>query len=302
MTALLVFITVLALFIISVTIILFFIGPVILLQPRRRRAEFYRSLGQPVSPAELDLPYEEITVMAEPNIPLSVWFIPAPGPVRGTILYLHGVGDCKIDGLRISHMLHHSGYHVLLPDARRHGESGGTYCTYGYYEKFDVMKLIDMICSRTDITTGKIGVFGTSMGAAVALQSAAIDERIAAVIAENSFATLRSIFDDYQKRMIKVPFHYLRNLVIRRSESIAHFKASDVSPLQAVEEMKTPLLIVYGDMDLHIAHRYSLMLYRAASGPKELYAIEGAAHNNTWHLAGAAYEHTLLSFFGTHCS
>src|SRR6202008_4281185 len=115
-------------------------------------------------------------------------------------------------------------------DARLHGESDGAYCTYGYYEKHDVLRIIDYLLSRTDIHPGNIGLFGTSMGAAVAIQAAALDKRISAIIAENSFATLRTIFDDYQRRIIKLPFHYLRNMVIVRSEFKATFKASDVSP------------------------------------------------------------------------
>ena len=139
-----------------------------------------------------------------------------------------------------------------------------------------------------------------SIGAAIALQGAALDRRITAVVAENSFATLRSIFDDYQKRIIKLPFHYLRNIVIKRSELMARFKANDVSPLDAVLRIHIPLLFIYGKSDRLINYKYSVMLYESSNGPKELFPIESASHNDTWRVAGRGYETRVLDFFRKH--
>jgi fermentation-respiration switch protein FrsA (DUF1100 family) len=156
---------------------------------------------------------------------------------------------------------------------------------------------INYLESRKDLYLGKIGVFGTSMGAAVALQTAAIDKRIRAVTAENSFAALRTIFDDYQKRIIKIPFHYLRNIVIIRSEINAKFKAREVSPLKSVEDIKVPLLFVYGTKDIHINYKNSIMLYEATGNRREIYPIENADHNNCWDVGGEKYHRKLLEFF-----
>ncbi len=284
-------------FLLTVTLILLLIGPTLLLRPRRRTAEYYRSLGHPTTPAELSLPCEDFSVEAEHGIRLQGWLIRGVAPARGTILYLHGVGDCKIDGLRMARLLRDARFNVVLYDARRHGDSGGSFCTYGYFEKYDVTRVIDALAARNDLTVGNIGIFGTSMGAAVAIQAASVDRRIASVIAENSFATLRSIFDDYQKRMIKLPLHFLRNLVIVRSEFLAGFKASDVSPLEAVKSATIPILFAYADEDHLINHTYSLQLYQTATGPKEIYAITGARHNNTWEVGGESYRRKIVSFF-----
>lgn len=285
------------LFLLSITLILLIIGPTLLLKPRRRTAGFYQSLGLPVTPAELRLPYEEINVMAAEGIKLNSWLIKSTQPARGTIVYLHGVADCKIDGIRLAKLLHDKHFNVMLYDARSHGESDGAFCTYGYFEKYDVLKIIDYLQTRTDVSIGKIGIFGTSMGAAVALQAAAIDRRITAVVAENSFSTLRSIFDDYQKRMVRLPFHYLRNIVIKRSELMAKFKANDVSPLESVKQLHIPILYIYGTDDHLINCQYTLNLYEQTPGMKEIFPIRGAKHNDTWKVAGVLYETRLLNFF-----
>lgn len=289
---------VIVLFLASVTIILLITGPGLLLRPRRRTAEFYRALGQPTTPSEEHLTYEELDVEVEKGLKLNCWLIEADPPARGTVLLLHGVSDCKIDGIRLAAFLHRNRYNVFLYDARCHGRSGGTYCTYGFYEKYDAVKVIDYLLSRRDFQPGPIAAFGTSMGAAVAIQAAAIDTRISAVVAENSFATLRSIFDDYQRRMIKLPFHFLRNLVIVRSERLAKFKASEVSPLEAVRKLTIPVLFIYGTNDRLIKHEYSLQLYENAPPGKMLFPIEHASHNDTWSIAGRSYEEKLLEFLG----
>jgi uncharacterized protein len=290
-------IVILVVFIVSVTVVLFIVGPTLLLQPRRRLEPFYRKVGQPLSPAELQLPFEEIILPTEDGLRLSAWFIKATDPPQGTIIYLHGVADCKIDGLRFAKFMHDHRFNIFMYDSRRHGYSEGKHCTYGYFEKYDVQTVINYLNNRNDIRTGKIGIFGTSMGAAIALQAAARDNRIAAVVAENSFTTLRTIFDDYQKRMIKVPFHYLRNLVIIRSEINAQFKASTVSPLESVEKIRVPILFAYSTADHLIKHSYSQQLFEHANEPKEFFPIEGATHSNTWQVAGKAYEEKIIDFF-----
>lgn len=289
---------VLFLFLSSVTLILFFIGPTILLQPRRRHPKFYQKLSHPIKPSDLGLIYEEINLVTRDGIKLDSWLIKRGGDSKGTIIYLHGVGDCKITGLPFAKFFYDNGYNIFLYDSRRHGESEGTYCTYGFYEKQDLTDAINYLESRKDLHLGKIGIFGTSMGAAVALQSAAIDKRISAVAAENSFAALRTIFDDYQKRIIKIPFHYLRNIVIIRSEINAKFKAREVSPLKSVEDIKVPALFVYGTNDIHINYKNSVILYETTGEQKEIYPIENADHNNCWDVGGEKYHSKLLEFFG----
>lgn len=279
-----------------ITAVLLVIGPGMLLQPYRRTTDYYRKRTAILRPSDLDLPCEELTLKTPEGIPLRCWLIPARDRARGTIVYLHGVSECRIVGLPVAKLLHDLGYNVFLYDSRRHGDSGGKYCTYGFYEKHDAVSIISHILGRTDIRAGRIGLFGSSMGAAVAIQVAAIDPRVVAVVAESGFATLRTVFDDYQKRMIKLPWHYLRNLVIKRSEHLAHFRANAVSPLEAVKDIHVPLFILHGTADDLIASRYSELVFANANPPKELWLIEGAKHNDMAEVGGEEYTRRILQF------
>jgi len=285
------------LFMIFVSAVLLVIGPGMLLQPYRRTIDYYRRYTEILHPSDLGLGHEDITLKTPEGIPLSCWLIKAAGEPRGTVVYLHGVSECKIVGLPMARQLHDLGFNVFLYDSRRHGDSGGTYCTYGFYEKHDASAAITYLTERKDIRAGKIGLFGTSMGAAVALQVASVDRRVVSVVAESGFATLRTIFDDYQKRTIKLPWHYLRNIVIKRSEHLAHFRANAVSPLEAVRDVHVPVFILHGTADNLIAYRYSEMVFARANEPKELWLISGARHDNMADVGGEEYRRRILGFF-----
>jgi uncharacterized protein len=300
MTVLLALLIFAFLFVLSASLVLFVIGPEMLLQPYRRTLAYYRKHTPVLHPADIRLPYEELTLSTAEGIPLSCWLIPPWEISRGTVILLHGVSESKIAGLPMAHLLHHHGFTVVLYDARRHGDSGGRYCTYGFYEKHDPGMIISYLETRSDLQLGKIGLFGASMGAAVALQAAAIEPRIAAVVAESSFATLRKVFDGYQKRMIKLPFHYLRNIVIKRSEILAHFKANAVSPLQAVRDIHIPVFLVHGDADVNIPPSASEQIYANANPPRELWIIPHARHDNMWDVGGEEYRGRVVAFFERH--
>jgi len=290
------------LFLIQATFVLLVAGPLILLKPMRRKKEWYARFTTLLQPADAGLPQEQVSLETFDGLRLDGWLVAQRERARGTIIYLHGVGDCKIGGVAFARFLFTKGFNVFLYDSRGHGESEGNYCTYGFFEKYDLSAAISYLESRTDIPRGSFGVFGTSMGAAVAIQGAAIDRRIRAVVSEGSFTDLKTIFVDYQKRIIKLPWHFLRNVALMQSQRLANFKARLVSPLNDVRRLHVPILIVHGVNDSFIKSAYARVLYDAANEPKKLLLIDGADHNDVWDIGGLVYEETVSAFFEEHLS
>jgi fermentation-respiration switch protein FrsA (DUF1100 family) len=288
------------LFIIQATFVLLVAGPLILLKPVRRKKEWYARFTTLLEPKDAGLPQENIMVDTFDGFKLSCWLVKQSKKARGTVIYLHGVGDCKIGGVAFAKFLYGKGFNIFLYDSREHGESEGYYCTYGFYEKHDVSAVISYLQSRKDLKIGKIGIFGTSMGGAVAIQAAAIDQRIVAVISEGSYTALRVVFVDYQKRIIKLPWHFLRNIALLQSQKLANFKARLVAPIEDIKRVHVPILIVHGKNDSFIKSDYSKLLYDAANEPKQLLLIDGAGHNNVWEIGGVKYEESIESFFKEH--
>jgi len=281
----------------AATLVIFAVGPIMVLNPRRRGEDFYRKRGESLSPADLQLPFQEFWFENRDHQRLHAWFIPANDAARGTIFYMHGVGDNKISGLRLAQVFHSRHFNVMMYDSRAHGRSEGRFCTYGYYEKFDVSKAIDVLTEREKPGLGNIGLFGTSMGAAIAVQAAGIEPRIRAVVAEGCFTNLRTITVDYQKRLLWMPWHFLRNVAMKRSERIAHFRHRDVSPLRSLATVNVPIMFIHGKKDGRIKYQYSEELYANAHDPKELYLIDGADHTDIHNIAQKEYEESVAGFF-----
>jgi len=285
------------LFIIQATLVILVAGPIILLKPTRRKPDWYLRYTSIVEPKHANLPQENIGIQTFDGLKLNCWFIAQKSKPLGTIIYLHGVGDCKIAGIPFAEYFYKKGFNVFLYDSRQHGESEGYYCTYGFYEKYDVMAVIYYLRTMKKSKVGKIGVFGTSMGGAVAIQAAAIDHHISAVVSEGSFISLKTVFVDYQKRIIKLPWHFLRNIALIQAQRMANFKARLVSPIDDIKRVKVPVMIVHGKKDTFIRPEYSKMLFESANKPKKLLLVDNAEHNNVWEAGGEKYHRALYSFF-----
>jgi uncharacterized protein len=111
------------------------------------------------------------------GVALAGWQCHAPGDRRGTLIYLHGVADNRAAVAGIVRRFTARGFDVVAYDSRAHGNSEGEACTYGFYEKEDLRSVLDTL------DPGPIVLIGTSLGAAVALQEAADDRRVTAVVA-----------------------------------------------------------------------------------------------------------------------
>jgi dipeptidyl aminopeptidase/acylaminoacyl peptidase len=298
MSLLLALIILAVLFLISAALVILVVGPLILLQPQRRTKDWYLGKTTLLEPRDAGIPQEDVVIISHDGLPLRGWLVLQPKTkARGTIIYLHGVGDCKTAGVALARLFFRNGFNVLMYDSRAHGESGGVFCTYGFYEKRDVSTAISYLEKRKDVKVRNVGLFGTSMGAAVAIQAAAIDHRVKAVISEAGFTDLRTISVDYQKRIVKLPWHFLRNVAMGRSQTIAQFKAREVSPVTDVQTLTIPILFIHGMEDRLINYEYSKILYHYARNPKELVLIPGANHTDIWEIAGTKYERKIISFF-----
>jgi len=147
-----------------------------------------------------------------------------------------------------------------------------------------------------------IFALGESMGAGIALQSAAADPRIEAVVAEAPFASLREASYDYAGlrwspllgKTLFAPFSWT---LLYRGESLAGFSAAGVSPEKAVAARPFPVLLICDGKDVALPCRHSEMIYAAARGPKQLWVVPGAYHTAALGFQPEEFRHRVLAFF-----
>lgn len=191
-------------------------------------------------------------------------------PRRGTIVYLHGVADNRGSATGVIAALQPLGFDVIAYDGRAHGDSEGDRCTYGYYEKRDAQRVIDRL-GATDII-----LMGHSLGAAIALQTAAIDSRVRAVVAISTFSDLRTIASEHA---FYFPSWSL-GPAFARAEQDGKFVVDEVSPMKAAASITVPVLLVHGARDHDTLPVHSQRVYDALRAPKQLVMVDNAAHND----------------------
>jgi pimeloyl-ACP methyl ester carboxylesterase len=135
--------------------------------------------------------YEEVTLPSGDGTPLSGWYVASRN--GAAIALLHGAGSTRTSVLDHAAVLAGHGYGVLLLDARGHGESEGRGMDLGWWGESDAVGAVDFLTARPDVSPGRIGLVGLSMGGEEAIGAAGLDDRVAAVVAEG--ATHRTAAD-----------------------------------------------------------------------------------------------------------
>jgi len=241
-------------------------------------------------------------VRAGDGVPLHGWKVRPPEPNGDWILLFHGVSDNRAGMSGHAEMLLRHGYSVVMMDARAHGASEGAMATYGWLERYDTQEIIRALIEKD--APHCLFALGESMGASIALQSAGIEPRIEAVVAESAFRDLREVSYDYaglrfSPLLGKTLLRPAAIAGIRSAEKEGGFRAEDVSPEKAVAGRAFPVLLICGLRDHNIPPRHSKAIYAAATGPKELWLVPGAGHTQALGAAPQEFQRRTLEFLGT---
>jgi alpha-beta hydrolase superfamily lysophospholipase len=242
----------------------------------------------------------DFTVHTNDGVELRGWQIIPPSPNRDWVLLFHGVSDNRTGDLGHAEFLLRHGYSVVIMDSRAHGESGGQMATYGWKERYDTAAISNALYASKNVR--HLYALGVSMGAAIALQSAAVEPRIAAVAAEDPFANLREVSYDYagldtSPVLGKTIFRPATIFALDAMKRAGGFNPNDVSPEKAVAQRPFPVLLICGTNDHRIPCRHAQAIYKAATGPKEMWTVQGAGHASALGQAPAEYENRVVRFF-----
>lgn len=266
--------------------------PYAIIQPPR--------LNESWVPEDFDLVYQRLEIATTDSIQLKGYHIKAHvAPAKAVILFVHGIGGCKEHFLPLSQAMALEGYESLLIDSRAHGESGGDYTSYGYKEKKDLAHLVDYMKQYND--TIPIGIWGNSMGGAIALQAMEYDKRIEFGIIESTFTSLREIVYDYQAGYtygLRMP--WLCDIALDKAGVIGDFIPDEVSPLRAVQNIEQAVFIAHGQKDENIDFSYGQRLFENLATPhKKFVPVKEGGHFNLSEKGGSTYKQELIQFLNT---
>lgn len=217
----------------------------------------------------------------------------APNPDVIAII-CHGFSQGKYKSLIYAEIFLKLGFDVLIYDQRNHGLSGRAYTSMGYYEKYDLKKIVDWCCN-TYGNDCKIITHGESMGAATALLHLGIDKRVICTIADCAYSDLKELL----KHQIKY-FYHMPLLLVYLESIVTYLRAGfwygQVSPIDVVSKVDTPILFIHGKKDDYVPTEMSKRMYNSKKRRKALYLVAGAAHARSCVVNRKEYEKRVSEF------
>jgi len=236
------------------------------------------------SPERAGLAFEPVVFHSADGTQLSGWFLPAAGMAspknaRGTVVHMHGNAQNMTAQWPYVEWVPARGYNVLVFDYRGYGQSHGKPDPKGVFE--DAVAALDYVRSRPDIDTGKIFVFGQSLGGMIAIAAAGASPKgVRAVLAEAPFHSYTALSDD------RTPGE---GQIVDESWSAT----THVAKLAPV-----PLLLVHGTSDKIVPYSHSQMLLAEAREPKRLVTVEGGDHLDIMtERYGTTYQDMMIDHF-----
>jgi uncharacterized protein len=208
------------------------------------------------SPADYRLAVENVTIVAVDGTRLAGWFLPRPG--APAVVLLHGYPADKADLLPVATALAPE-FATLLLDQRYFGDSEGRATTLGFRERGDLKRVLDFLEARGNTA---VGVFGFSLGGAVALLTAAEDMRVRAVVAYAPFADLRALGHELYGWMWLARYPFVEAMLLW-SRALFGADITRPSPAEAAARVTVPVWLVHSRQDEQIPFRHAERLQAA---------------------------------------
>jgi dipeptidyl aminopeptidase/acylaminoacyl peptidase len=260
---------------------------------------FYISIRPPkiissITPRDLNMQYEDVSFKTADGLTLRGWHVPAKKQTDKTLILLHGYPADKGNILPALGFLHDD-FNLLLFDFRYLGESEGSYSTAGAKEVEDLLAAVRFLKTRG---IKEVGVWGFSMGGAVALMALEKAPEISAVVSESSYASLSAMaLQLFRIPLVSYPVAYLIGFW---AKLVLGIDVRDVSPAEKIRNTTVPILITHSSADAVVPFSQAKALQEALlNNPKaEFYFNEEFSHGQL----ASDYQSRVKSFFQKHLS
>ena len=203
---------------------------------------------------------------------------PADGRTR-VVVIVHGYTVNQIASLKYAALFRRLGFACIVYDHRNHGLSDHALTTMGRREAEDLATVCDW--ARDHFGRDCIlGTHGESMGAATVMLHSALDRRLAFVIEDCGYSSLKKQLAYVMRTRYRLP----PELLLYPSMGVAWLRTgvrfSQVEPARAVARSgNTPMLFIHGDADTYVPFSMLQENYDAkCTGPRRKAVFPGAAH------------------------
>jgi fermentation-respiration switch protein FrsA (DUF1100 family) len=246
-------------------------------------------------------PHKIVQIKSFDGLTLEGLYLENPSSTH-SIIIAHGYsGDARQLSGFAQLFYENMGFNVLLPHARGHGASGGTYIGFGWHERLDIQGWIDWIKTSTHNPPSagiQIALFGVSMGAATVLMTGGDNPppELKVIIEDCGYTSAEAELLYQMKMQYYIQSKALLSALSRLTKKRAGFFLEEASTINQVKKITVPTLFIHGDSDTFVPTNMVYQLYEACGAPKELLIIKGAAHGMAYTTAPQEYTMRVMEF------
>jgi len=236
---------------------------------------FFPSKLFDLTPEALRLEYKDVYFTTKDGKRLHGWWFPVEGD-NPVVVHFHGNAGNISHRLDLVSQLLKNKLQNFLVDYRGFGKSDGRPSEKGLY--MDGVAAYDHLVRKEGILPRDIVLHGHSIGAAVAVE-VALNREVRSVILESAFTSTRDMAETMPLFSILSPLF-----------------PANYANLQKISHLRTPKLIIHGELDEMVPFSMGERLFNAAKEPKYFFRVEGGGHNNTYAVGGETYFHVFIAF------
>lgn len=262
-------------------------------------------VGQPLEDTSAwwtEQAFEDWSIISGDGLQLHAYYLEAKQPTDRTVILAHGYSGLPEQMSGYTKMYRDVlGYNVLLPDARGHGTSEGTYIGFGWPERKDYVKWIDKVIEHTGIDS-QIVLHGVSMGGATVMMTSGenLPPNVKAIVEDCGYTSVTDELSYQLKRMYHLPTFPIVQSTSLLTKIRAGYTFNEASALNQIKKSKTPILFIHGDADLFVPSEMVYTLYENGPKDKKLFVVPGAAHGKARQVDPVGYDREVTQFIGNY--
>lgn len=214
----------------------------------------------PLSEANANRTFQEISVTTSDGLVLKGWYAPATTKPF-TIVFFHGNADNIDATAQIADPYIAAGYGVLLTEYRGYSGLPGSPTETGLYN--DGRAFISDL-TRRGVANSQIILYGHSLGTGVAVQMAQ-EFRVGGLMLLAPYLSI--------PKLARTDFWFFPSSLL----ALDRFENED-----KIGKVHVPVLIVNGDSDQVVPPSQGSRLYDLANQPKEFHSLSGRGHNDAF--------------------
>lgn len=222
------------------------------------------------------------------------WFFPG---LRGapTIVVCHGYLSQRVDVLTLVSALQDHQFNAFVFDFLGHGSTPGI-TTLGYHETAELEAAIQALSTRNDVDPKRFGLWGVNLGGFVALQVAASDPRVAALVVDNAWDDPRDMVQIEVNRSGLAVIPYVNRFSDWGFRLMNyHFRSQQPISLHLTKTQGIPKLFIQSDDRPQLAEE-TWKIFSRAPEPKQL-VRDRLSYSEMTDDDRHAYENQIVNFF-----